>query len=350
MLKPLDRYAVAVSLAMFLACGLRLSNGLASETPAPPVALAIPDGSGGIGFDDLRFSPALHKVMVPAGRTGKLILIEPGSNKLEEITGFTSQTGFGGDHGQGVTSADSGRGAIFAVDRSEKTLDVVDPVSKTILAKTKLASVPDYVRFVAATNEVWVTEPHKSQIEIFALPEHGFPEPNHAAIIKILNGPESLAIDNARGRAYTNLWTDSTVVLDLRKRAVVARWKNGCRLSRGIALDDARGFLFIGCQEGKLESLSMKDGHQLGEASSGKGVDSIGYSAGLHHAYLPGSDSATMAVIDISAGGKATVLATVNTAKGSHCVTADDVNHAYICDPQSGQVLIFHDTLPSGAH
>jgi DNA-binding beta-propeller fold protein YncE len=307
--------------------------------------LAIPKGSEGIGFDDLGFSPELHKVLIPAGRTGKLILIEPGSNKMEEIDGFSSQTGFGGDHGQGVTSADTGRGAIFTTDRSEKTLDMVDPVSKKILSKTRLASGPDYVRYVSVTNEVWVTEPHASQIEIFSLPEDGSPRPNQAATIKILNGPESLVIDAARGRAYTNLWTDTMLAIDLRKRAIVAQWKNGCRGSRGIALDSVGGFALIGCDEGKLESLSVKDGHRLGEASSGDGVDIIAYSSKLHHAYLPGGQSATMAIIKISPMGQPTVLTTVTTAKHSHCVTTDDLNNAYICDPQKGRLLIFHDSV-----
>jgi hypothetical protein len=310
-------------------------------------ALAISSDSSEIGFDDLGFSSELHKVIVPAGRTGKLVLIDPVSRKLEEIGGFSSQSHVGGDKGQGVTSASVGRGAVFSADRSEKTLNVVDPASKTILSKTKLASGPDYVRYVDPTNEVWVTEPHASQIEIFSLPEHGLPKPNHAAIIKIANGPESLVIDGARGRAYANLWTDTTLAIDLHRRAVISQWKNGCQGSRGLALDAMRGFLLVGCKEGKLETLSLKDGHHLGEASSGDGVDIIAYAPSLHHAYLPGAASATMAVIGITAEGRPTILATVPTARAAHCVTADDLNNAYVCDPRKGQLLIFQDSLPA---
>lgn len=333
-----------LAVVILIGCLIWMPNTYAAQALLT-TPLAIPNNSERVNFDDFGFSPELHKVIIPAGRTGKLMLIEPGTNKMEEIDGFSSQTGIGGDSGQGVTSADTGRGAIFTADRSEKTLDVVDPVSKKILAKTKLASGPDYVRYVAATNEVWVTEPHASQIEIFTLPEHGSREPNHAATIKILNGPESLVIDGARGRAYTNLWTDTTLVIDLHKRTRVAEWKNGCRGSRGIALDSQRGFAFIGCNEGKLESLSLIDGHRLGEAASGDGVDIIAYSSSLHHAYLPGGDSATMAVLKISPTGQPAVLTTVATAKHSHCVTIDDLNNAYICDPQKGQLLVFHDSV-----
>jgi hypothetical protein len=312
-------------------------------------SLAIPGGAGGIGFDDLGFSTELHKVIVPAGRIGKIVLIDPATRQMEEVAGFSSQSNFGGGHGEGVTSADVGRGAIFATDRDEKTLDLVDPVSKKILAKTKLAGGPDYVRYVAPTNEVWVTEPRAAQIEIFTLPEKGFPEPNHAATISIPGGPESLVIDGANGRAYTNLWTDTTVAIDLRKRAIVERWRNGCKGSRGIALDAARGFLLVGCDEGKLESLALKDGHRVGEATSGDGVDIIAYAPQLHHAYLPGGDSATMAVIAIASDGRPKVVTTLTTAKGSHCVATDDLHNAYICDPHSGKLLVFHDSLPDGS-
>jgi len=56
-----------------------------------------------------------------------------------------------------------------------------------------------------------------------------------------------------------------------------------------------------------------------------------------------------MAIIEISSKGAATVLGTVKTAKGAHCVVADDRDNAYVCDPNRGRLLIVKDTLaPSG--
>jgi hypothetical protein len=335
-------YLTIVLLTGYLGTVVGASAGQAQLT----TPLTIPNGSAGIGFDDLGFSSELHKVIVPAGQTGNLVLIDPASRKMEVIGGFSSQAPFSGGHGEGVTSADAGRGGIFATDHDEQTLDLVDPASKQILSKARLGAGPDYVRYVGATNEVWVTEPRASQIEVFSLPEHGLAEANHAATISVPGGPEALVIDNTRGRAYTNMWSDTTLAIDLRQRAIVARWKNGCRGSRGLALDGARGFLFVGCKEGKLESLSVKNGERLGEAVSGDGVDIVAYAPSLHHAYLPGAASATMAVIGISDRGKPEVLTTVTTSKGSHCVITDDLDHAYVCDPQHGQMLIFHDSIP----
>jgi DNA-binding beta-propeller fold protein YncE len=240
---------------------------------------------------------------------------------------------------------------LFATDRDARRLDIVDPKTKSVIGTAPLASGPDYVRYVSTTGEVWVTEPSAARIEVFSLPHNGAAsKPAHVDFISIPGGPESLIIDNKRGRAYTHLWTDTTVAIDLKSRKVSARWKNGCKGSRGVAMDDARGFLFVGCDEGKLSVLDLSTGAQLGQASSGDGVDIIAYDPQLAHAYLPGEESATMAIIGISAKGTATVLETVTTAERAHCVASDDRGQAYVCDPNGGRLLIMKDTLaPSGS-
>jgi DNA-binding beta-propeller fold protein YncE len=319
---------------------------IAASGAIAPTPLALPGGEGGIGFDDLGFAASLHKVLVPGGRSGNLDLIDPDTKQVTAIGGFSSRSAFGGGHGQGVTSADEGRGLLFATDRDAKKLNVIDAKARSVVATAPLASGPDYVRFVSTTNEVWVTEPGASRIEIFSLAPEGVPKPSHAEFISIPGGPESLIIDNTRGRAYTHLWTDTTMAIDLKSRKVAARWKNGCKGSRGVAMDEARGFLLVGCDEGKLTVLDLSTGAQLGQASSGDGVDIIAYNSKLAHAYLPGEESASMAIIEISAKGAATVLATVKTAKGSHCAAADDRDQVYVCDPSEGQILVFRDSLP----
>jgi len=62
---------------------------------------------------------------------------------------------------------------------------------------------------------------------------------------------------------------------------------------------------------------------------------------------LPGAKSTTTTIIGISAKSAATVLETIETAEAAHCVAADDRGNAYVCDPKSGRLLTFHDTLAS---
>jgi len=332
---------------MKLALALSCAGLLAAAGTMAPALLALPGGEAGIGFDDMGFAPSIHSVIVPAGRSGNLDLIDPDTRQITAIGGFSGQASFAGGHGQGVTSADEGRGLLFTTDRDAKQLEVIDPKARSIIGNAPLAAEPDYVRYVSATGEVWVTEPRAARIEVFSLPASSAAKPAHLDFISIPGGLESLIIDNERGRAYANLWTDATLAIDLKSRKIVQRWKNGCTGSRGLAMDAARGFLFVGCAEGKMTVLDLNTRTRLGSASSGSGVDIIAYNPHLAHAYLPGAKSATMAIIGISAKGAAIVLATVATAHGAHCVAADDRDNAYVCDPKSGRLLIFHDTLAS---
>jgi hypothetical protein len=308
--------------------------------------LALPGGAGGIGFDDLMFSPALHRVLAPAGRTGKLALIDPKTQKIETIAGFSTDTDkFGGGHGEGTTSADAGGGFIFATDRGRTEVEIVDPKTSKIVGKAKLAGGPDYVRWVSPQDEVWVTEPSKKQIEVFTLDKGALV---HKGAIDVPGGPESLVIDAARGRAYTHTWADASVAIDLATHKEVARWNNGCRGSRGIALDDKRGFLFVGCDEGRAVTLDVThDGKQLGSAVTGKGVDIIAYSPELAHLYVPGGGSATLTILGVSPAGKLEVLGSVAAATDAHCVAVDDIGHAYVCDPKQGALLVVTDPYPA---
>jgi hypothetical protein len=305
----------------------------------------LPGGDGGIGFDDLRFSPRLGRVLAPAGRTGKLDLIDPKTQAIESIDGFSSEASFGGGHGEGSTSVDDGPGVLFASDRGRHEVAIVDPTAKKITGSAKLAGGPDYVRWVEPLKEVWVTEPGKKQIEYF-----GFDGAKLArkGAIDVPGGPESLALDATRGRAYTHTWDDATVVIDLAQHKELARWKNGCQGSRGIALDEKRGFLLVGCEEGKATALDVvHDGKQLGAIPTGKGVDIIAYAPALGHLYAPGGDSMTLTIIEVAATGQLSALGTVPTAEDAHCVTTDDGGHAYVCDPKHGALLVVPDTYPA---
>jgi hypothetical protein len=311
--------------------------------------LALPDGTGGIGFDDLRYDPTLGRLLVPAGRTGNLDLVDPQTLVVTAIGGFSAQQRFGGGHDEGTTSVDAGHGLLFAIDRTAMRLDVVDPAAGTIIASARLASSPDYVRYVAASSEVWVTEPDHEQIEVFTLPDGKAPA--HAAAIAVQGGPESLVIDTQRRRAYTHLWNGATVAIDLTSRTIVAQWQNGCDGSRGIALDERRGFLFAGCAEGKAVVLDVDhDGRQLASLRVGAGVDVIDYNPTLAHLYLPGASSATMAIVGVSGSGDLLLLGTAATVPGAHCVAADAHGDAWVCDPDHGQLLRMSDPFPaSGA-
>src|SRR5438874_8490114 len=62
---------------------------VASAAAAAPgmsfVPVALPGSSGDIGFDDLTFAPRIRRVLAPAGRTGKLDLIDPSTREVVAV-------------------------------------------------------------------------------------------------------------------------------------------------------------------------------------------------------------------------------------------------------------------------
>jgi DNA-binding beta-propeller fold protein YncE len=307
----------------------------------------LPSASPGIGFDDLRYSATLHRVLVPAARSGNLVLIDPDRLNTTAIGGFGTVADFSGGHDDGPTSVDEGQGFLFVTDRTSQRLDVVDTQANAIVGSAALASNPDYVRFVASTNELWVTEPGYGRIEVFSLSAAMPPVATSATFVAVDNGPESLVIDSVRGRAYTHRWQSSTVAIDLKDKTIVADWPNGCASSRGIALDEARALLFVACLEGTTSVLDVAHGGViLSSVAFGSGFDVIGYSASLGHLYLAGSACQCLVTLGVSAAGTLKFLGRNDAPADTHCAVADDAGHAWVCDPKAGALWRVTDPFP----
>lgn len=328
-----------------ISCGLSVFAVVACTATPDGAPVELPDGSPGIGFDDLRYSASLHRVLVPSGRSGRLNLVDPDTLEVQSITGFSVIGDYSGGHDDGATSVDEALGRLYVTDRTRQSLALVDLASNSIATEVPLGAGPDYVRFVPAMNELWVTEPGAERIEIFALDADGTPRPD--ATIDVPNGPESLVIDGARGRAYTHRWQKTTVAIDVSTRAVVAEWPNGCAASRGIAVDESRGWLFSGCNEGTAALLDIDhDGKVLSTLERGSDFDVIGYNPALGHLYLAGGACGCLVMAGVTAAGQLTFLERRTAAASTHCAAADDVGHAWVCDPDRGRLWRVTDTHP----
>jgi len=311
-------------------------------------SVALPNGSPGIGFDDLRYSSTLHRVLAPAGRSGNLALVDPDSLAVTTISGFSANGDYDGSHDFGATSVDEGGGMLFVTDRTSGRLTVLDSATHGVVGSARIGAGPDYVRYVAPTNELWVTEPDASRIEVFSLPADGTPSPVSVATIPVENGPESLVIDQGGGRAYTHRWQSSTVVLDVKARKIIAEWPNGCASSRGLAVDEARGLFFAGCSEGTVSVLdTARDGRIISSIARGAGFDVIGHSPMLGHVYAAGTACACLVVLGVSRTGVLSFLGRFNATNSAHCAAADDRGHAWVCDPDEGRLLRVTDPFPA---
>lgn len=328
-----------------------ISAGPAAAPPsAPTESIALPDGARGIGFDDVQYGPGLKRILVPAGRTGRLVVIDPATKAMTSIGGFSSTTSFKGGHGEGTTSAaelDGAAGLVVAIDRGSRTLKIADVKRSVIVASVKLAAGPDYVRVVPGTREVWVTEPSRKTIEVFRTDTAGT-RLSHVTDIAVPDGPESLVIDAVRRRAYSHTWTEQSFAIDLDAHKLLSAWPNGCRQSRGIALDEKRGFLFAGCAEGKATVVDLRTSKVVSAADAGADIDSIGFGAALGHLYVPGGGSADLSIFGVSSAGKLTLLAKAPTAADAHTAAFDPFTRTvFVAAPARGAVLAIHDRFPS---
>ena len=329
-----------------------------------------------ISFNDMAYDEKLGKVIIPAGGTGQLALIDPNTLEVKNISGFT-ESDAATNQAAGAISAAVARGLIYVLDAGALKLDVIDPSSGKLLGSTALQAAPDYVRYVAATGELWVTERVSEQIEVFKIPNTTPPIPISSGVISVPNGPEVLLIDKTRGVAYTNEPTiGKTAVIQVQTRGIIAEWGNGCSKARGMALDEQHGLLFIACNEGKVVMLDTANGgQQVTSQNYGAGLDDIGYNPRLHHVYVPSGASAILAIfgVDPAAGltgaPSATTIPTATPAEGStvatalrlslvrlgtadtavetKCLATDDRDNIWVCDPNKGRVLLIKDTFPA---
>ncbi|HEY1252369.1 MAG TPA: hypothetical protein VGH97_14400 [Thermoanaerobaculia bacterium] len=330
--------------------GVILVVGQVSPKPIPPgIPIPLPEGSSGIGFDDLQFSSRLGKLLVPGGRTGSLFLVDPKDGAISAIQGFSPASEYRGGHGEGITSVSENERRLFVTDRTSLALAVVDPAAGRIESRATLSASPDYVRFVGPTAEIWVTEPDADRIEIFRLASDPADRaPVHAADIAVPNGPESLVIDATRGRAYTHLWKGATLAIDLKSRRVVGRWNNECLDSRGIALDEKKGYVFAACADGRAVVLdAAHDGRILSSVKTrALGVDIIDYDRTLHHLYVPGGKNGMLAILTVGPAGELGEVGDTASPPGGHCVVSDQNGRAFVCDPKRGRLVAFTDPYP----
>jgi DNA-binding beta-propeller fold protein YncE len=325
-------------------------GGSLTAVDAGGQAIVLPGAPPGIGFDDLRFSATLSLLLVPAGRTGNMDLFDPSSEAVSTIGGFSSAAAYSGDDTFGVTSADEGNGTVYAVDRTAKTLAVIDPKTKKVVAQTAVAATPGYVRYVATTNdagtsagEVWVTEPSQQQIEVFALGSSPSVAPTHSAVIGVGGGPESLAIDAATNTAYTHTGT-ATVAIDVAGHSIAHQWPNGCTTSRGIAVDPAHGWVMSACQEGRVVVLDGQSGTTLGENDKvGGGVDQVAYDPQSMRLYVPAAAASSVAVLVLGSNGAPTLLGSMQATNDAHCAVTSGNGYVYVCSPSQGALVFEKD-------
>jgi len=335
-----------VSLPIFLSESERLdAHTIVSDYDLKPIPL--PGANGVIVLDHLAYDRARGKLWVPASNTGNVDVIDESTDAASQISGFnTDEVELEGHKVRlGPTAVSIGDGVAYIGNRGNSTLSIIDLQTlergeslQMSPASPETGGSPHGVVYVATSRELWVTTGPGKSIEVFDASE-----PRHLKWklrIPLDGSTEGFAVDNQRGRFYTNIDDmGKTVAIDVRSHKVVSEWDVGSSDLQGLALDTKRGFLFVACQDHVVSLDIGHDGKVTDSVTTGGGLDDIDFAAEQKVLYAAASVTATLTIAEVSDDGKFHVKALVATAKEARGVIATKGKTAYLIDPAEGRIL-----------
>ena len=343
-------------IAQLVRIGVLCFTPVFAQSPPPNLdyklkPINLPGATGAVALDYFAYDRATGKLWVPASNTGSVDVIDGETGAVSQITGFP--TGEIERRGRkitvGPTAASIGDGVVYIGDRGDSTLCIVDARTlergECVPVSEDRTVTPDGVVYVPATREVWVTLRVKSGDNAAAksLAIFDASDPHHLKSktkIPLENLAEGYAVDNERGLFYTNIEdVGKTVAINVHSHKVVSQWNPGSTEVGGLALDAARGFLFVASGDHIVNLDAGHDGKVLDSIQTGAGLDNIDYSAEKKLLYAAAGQAATLTIAEVGDNGKFHLKATVPTAKGARSVVAGKDEAAYLIDPAEGRIL-----------
>jgi DNA-binding beta-propeller fold protein YncE len=311
------------------------------QLTATPIAL--PGATGSVSLDYLAIDRAAGRVWIPAGETGSVDVLDAATGKLTRIEGFPTaeREGHSGKRVVGPSSATVGRGVVYVGNRANSEVCAVDAATLARGACVTLPSAPDGLAYVAATHEVWATTPKDSSITVL---DASTPQLVVKTKIALEGAPEGYAVDEARGIFYTNLEDkNKTLTLDVKTHRVTATWEPHCGDDgpRGLAVDPAKGFLFVACTDHVVVLDTAHGGALLSRLDAGAGVDNVDYLDARGLLYIAAGKTGTLTVAHVDDKGALAIVAAAPSAPGARVVVAGRDGAAYVADGKQGRVIAF---------
>lgn len=268
------------------------------------------------GWDYLTLDSAGHRLYIP--RSTHTMVIDTESGKvLADIPGQKSAHGvaLAPSENRGFISDGGGEGAIVVFDL------------KTFAVLGSLKALPDAdgIIFDQHSGRVLVVSGRGKALISFK-PDIDPVKGKVNSLIALHGEPEFLAADPA-GRAYINLMdTHEVAVVDLKAGKVLHNWPVAPGgLPVGMAIDPAKGRLFIGCRgPKKLIVMSTKDGKVISDMPIGESVDAVKVDGSQAFASTAGSE---LFVADETSPNKYEIVQTVKTGEGARTMALDPVTH-----------------------
>jgi DNA-binding beta-propeller fold protein YncE len=312
-------------------CDLGPTDGI-----APPKVDVVELAGSPATFDDLRFSPALGRIIAAPQGTGTVYLVHPDTSAVDKLPGLPT----------GVASIDADSKFVFALDRDAEQVLVVDASTGKVVTKAPTAGGPDYVRVSPLDDEVWVTT--SGGIDVLAFSSGDAPMLRHSLSIEVPSGPEGLSFDADGFRAYVQGGA-SIIAIDVKEHRFLAEWPTGCFGSHGIPpVDTLRGLVFGGCSvAGGGVSVDAFTGRLDAGFEVGQGQAILAESSSLGHFYLRGDPGSDVAFLGVCRDGSMTLLGTATVTPHGHGMAADASGHVWVADGTRGGLLRLTDPYPA---
>jgi DNA-binding beta-propeller fold protein YncE len=354
MLPPDTRRSRSLSRLAPLALVGSFACGAASEPPAqvapapsPPrltsTAVAIPGATSPLSFDYLSIDRDAGRVYLAVGNTGSLDVFDIASSSFTRVDGFkTAEREYHGKKRMAGPSASAvGDGFVYVGNRATSEVCPVDAKSLKLGECLALPTPTDGVAYVRSAKEVWVTTPRDESITVLDASSPGALKAK--TVIKLGGDVEGYAVDDAHGLFFTNTEDKgTTLVIDVKTHALRSTWSPGCGSDgpRGLAIDSARGFLFVACTDHVQVLDAKKDGALLGKLETGAGVDNLDYVESSGLLVVAAGKAAQMTFARVDEKGAPSVVAAGTTATGARNAVADARGGAYVPDPNAATLLI----------
>jgi hypothetical protein len=335
---------------MFVPTALMDTETASAHNVAPDYIvqpIALPGTSGVVLLDHLAYDHVGGTIWVPGSNTGNVYIIKDNSDAVSVVRGFNiGEVELEGQKAKmGPTAVSLGQDTAYIGNRADSTLCAIDLRTfkregcVDVKRRSEAADAgPHTVSYIAATDEVWVTTGPGKSIQVFDAAD-----PKHLkwkTEIPLESSSEGYAVDNARGRFYTNLGEiGRTVAIDVRSHQVVAKWDVSSHDVQGIALDTARGFVFVACNDHVVSLDANHENKTIDSVTTGAGIDDIDFSGEQNILYAAASVTATLAIAEVGDDGKFRLRALVPTKRSVRGVTVAKDATVYLINPAEGGLL-----------
>lgn len=320
---------------------------VASAPPGPAQlgskAVPIPGATSPVSYDYLVADRAAGRVYLAVGNTGSLDVFDAATGGFTRVDGFkTEERDYHGKKRMaGPSAATVGDGVVYVGNRATSEVCAVDAKTLKLGKCLKLPTPTDGVSYVASAKEVWVTTPHDQSLTVLDASKPG--ELKAKTVIKLGGEVEGYAVDDAHGLFFTNTEDKgTTLVVDVKSHKLRSTWNPSCGSDgpRGVAVDAARGLLFVACTDHVQVLDAAHDGAALGKLDTGAGVDNLDYVDASGLLYVAAGKAAQITVARFDDKGVPSVVATGTTAAGARNAVADGKGNAYVPDPNGAALLI----------